>query len=201
MLKNQVVTGVSVVDEKGFFCKNCPLGKQFKFPFRKIKKNLSLIPGEVIHSDLCVPMQNESVGGAKFFLLLKDEASGFRTVYFLKHKDDTFEALKRYVNIVRNHFAREIKILRSDNGLEYKNKDVMDFLEARGIKLLTSAPYTTEQNGRVEREMRTVVETARPMVLSRNLPVRLWAEAVKTAVYIMNRALGARSSVATPFEL
>ena len=201
MLKNQAVTGVSVVDKKRFFCENCPLGKQFKFPFRKIMKNLSRVPGEVIHSDLCGPMQNESVGGAKFFLLLKDEASGFRTVYFLKHKDDTFEALKRYLNMVRNHFAREIKILRSDNGLEYKNKDVMNFLEARGIKLLTSAPYTPEQNGRAEREMRTVVESARTMLLSRKLPVRLWAEAVNTAVYILNRALGARSSVATPLEM
>ena len=77
----------------------------------------------------------------------------------------------------------------------------MNFLEARGIKLLTSAPYTPEKNDRAEREMRTVVETARTMLLERNLPVRLWVKTVNTAVYILNRALGARSSVATPFEL
>lgn len=94
-----------------------------------------------------------------------------------------------------------MKILRSDNGLEYKNKCVTEFLESRGIKHQTSAPYTPEQNGRAEREMRTIVECARKMLLSRNLQTRLWAEAVNTAVYLLNRSLGARSNEATPFEL
>ena len=52
MLTNQVVMDVFVVDEKGFSCENWLLGKQFKLPFRKIKKTLSLVPGEVIHSGL-----------------------------------------------------------------------------------------------------------------------------------------------------
>ena len=151
MLRSKVVSGVSVVDKTNFFCEKCPLGKQFKLPFKKHEKDKNITPGEVIHSDLCGPMQNISVGGAKSFLFFKDEASGFRSVFFLKHKDDTFEALKNYVNMVKNHFGKEIKILRSDNGSEYKNKNVMNYLKAKGIKLLTSAPYTPEQNGCAER--------------------------------------------------
>ena len=97
------------------------------------------------------------------FLLFKNEASGFRTVYFLAHKSDTFEALKDFINKVKNQFGKEIKVFRSDNGTEYRNKNVVNFLQARGIKFLTSAPYTPEQNGRAEREMRTIVESARTL--------------------------------------
>lgn len=109
--------------------------------------------------------------------------------------------MKDFVIGTKNHFRSEIKIIRSDNGTEYDNKNVNNFLKARGIKLLTSAPYTPEQNGRAEREMRTIVESARTMLLVRDLPKNLWAEAVNMAVYALNRILGARSDTATPFEL
>lgn len=201
MINNDVATGLALTNKIDFFCENCPLGKLAKLPFKKIETKKSITPGEVIHSDLCGPMETPSVGGAKYFLLFKDESSGFRSVYFLKNKSDTFDALKSFVIDTKNKFREEIKILRTDNGTEYTNGIVANFLKERGIKLMTSAPYTPEQNGRAEREMRTIVECARTMLLTRNLQKSLWAEAVNTAVYVLNRTLGSRSDTATPFEL
>ena len=74
------------------------------FPQKKTK--VAPEPGEIIHTDLCGPMETASVGGAKFFLLFKDEASGFRTVYFLKHKSDTFEYIKIFVNLLKTYFEK-----------------------------------------------------------------------------------------------
>lgn len=49
--------------------------------------------------------------------------------------------------------------------------------------------------------MRTIVESARTMLTAKNLPRKLWAEAVNTAIYILNRCLSFQTNNTTPFEL
>lgn len=55
---------------------------------------------------------------------------------------------------------------------------------ASGIEHQKTAPYTPEQNGRCERDNRTIVEMARSMLYAKNLDEELWAEAVLCAVYL-----------------
>lgn len=50
-----------------------------------------------------------------------------------------------------------------------------------------TASYTPQQNGRAERENRTIFECARTILRAKELPKNLWAEAVSTAVYVLNR--------------
>ncbi|KAL7288350.1 hypothetical protein TKK_0017683 [Trichogramma kaykai] len=196
------VTGANFTDSKDYFCESCPVGKQIRLPFSRTRDHQrALAPGETLHTDLCGPMQTTSVGGARFFLLFKDDASNFRKVFFLKHKSDCFDALKFYILSVNTQFGKNVKVLRSDNGTEYLNNNVKEFLKNLGTRLVTSAPYTPQQNGRAEREMRSIVESARTMLLSKGLPTRLWAEAVNTAVYILNRTLNSSNSKQTPFEI
>ena len=54
-------------------------------------------------------------------------------------------------------FGHTIKTLHTDNGTEYCNKEFQEYLSQNGIEHETTAPYTPEQNGRAEREMRTIV--------------------------------------------
>lgn len=129
--------------------------------------------GEFIHTDLCGPMQTPSIRGARYFILFKDDCTGFRHIYFLRHKDDVFDVLKEYEVMVFNKFNRRIKIIRCDNGTEYTNYRVRNYLKSRGIQMEFSAPYTPEQNGTSERDMRTIVESARTMLLAKGLPTRL----------------------------
>ncbi|CAB0037468.1 unnamed protein product [Trichogramma brassicae] len=200
--KNNAITGAKLTDSNDYFCESCPIGKQSRLPFsNKDGHRRSITPGEVLHTDLCGPMQEPSVGGARFFLLFKDEASGFRKVFFLKHKSDCFEALKTYVLSVNTRFNRNVKVIRSDNGTEYTNANVNNFLKNLGTELTTSAPYSPQQNGRAEREMRSIVESARTMLLGKQMPKRLWAEAVNTAVYILNRTVNSFDSAKTPYEM
>jgi transposase InsO family protein len=64
----------------------------------------------------------------------------------------------------QNEFNLRIKKIRSDNGSEFKNTQVDDYLDEEGIKHEFSAPYAPQQNGVAERKNRTLIEMARTML-------------------------------------
>ena len=78
----------------------------------------------------------------------------------------------------------------SDNGGEFDNEEVRDILHSHGITQRLTAPYTPQQNGGSEREIRTIIEMARTLKYSNleaEFPIAMWAELCSTAVYILNR--------------
>jgi transposase InsO family protein len=85
-------------------------------------------------------------------------------VFFLQDKSETQELLKKFLRMAQNEFDAKVKKIRSDNGTEFKNTQVEDFLDEEDIKLELSAPYTPQQNGVAERKNRTLVEMARTML-------------------------------------
>lgn len=201
MVKNEVMKGVTLTDVDDFFCDACQLGKSHRLPFKKSTKKKDWLVGDFIHSDVCGPMPVQSLNGAKYFVTLIDEKSGFRQVDFLRHKSDFVEKFKEFALKVKNKFGRSIKVFRSDNGTEYINEEMRKLLVSNGIQMLNSAPFCPEQNGKPERANRTIVEAARTMLQAKNLPMYLWAEAVNTAVYLQNRTPSRMNPEKTPFEL
>lgn len=200
LITKKLVPDISLSDSNEFFCEACIFGKQHKLPFKSNVRHQSEA-GERILSDLCGPMEEPSVGGARYFILFKDECSSYRTVYFLKHKSDAIERFKEYYNLVKNKYGHKIKYLHTDNGKEYCNAEFKELLSKLGIELENTAPYTPEQNGRCERDNRTIVESMRSMLHAKSLPKYLWAEAVSTAVYLLNRTTNSQVTNTTPFEL
>lgn len=75
------------------------------------------------------------------------------------------------------------------------------FCNEFGIKHFTTTPYTPQQNGVVERRNQTVIEMARCMLKSKDVPAEFWGEAVSTAVYILNRSHTKCLNGVTPFEM
>lgn len=201
MHKNNLVKGLNISKDEDFMCESCQYGKQHRLPFKKERESRQVRIGEFIHSDLVGPMQESSLGGAKFFVVFKDDCSGFRCVYFLKHKYDTFERFKEFEASVKNKFQTTIKTLRTDNGTEYCNQAMLNYLTSQGIQLETTAPHTPQQNGRSERDNRTIMESAWTMLHASGLSKRLWAEAVNTAVYTLNRTATTQVKDSTPYEL
>lgn len=201
MAKKGLIKGIKSSDASDFFCESCQIGKSHRLPFHQRESGKPLQPGELFHSDVCGPMSVESVGGARYYVIFKDDATGFRKVYFIKHKNDVFQYFKELDSLVRNRFGRTIKRLRTDNGREYCSGEFKRYLAERGIQSEYTAPYTPEQNGKAERDNRTIVESARTMLHSRNLPLTLWAEAVNTAVYTLNRTPCAQTPGTTPYEM
>jgi transposase InsO family protein len=72
--------------------------------------------------------------------------------------------LKKFLKRAQNKFDAKVKRIRSDNGTEFKNTQVKDYLDEEGIKHEFSAPYTPQQNGVAERKNRTLIEMTRTML-------------------------------------
>ncbi|GJX36865.1 putative ribonuclease H-like domain-containing protein [Tanacetum coccineum] len=66
---------------------------------------------------------------------------------------------------IENQLDHKVKVIRSDNGTEFKNSIMNQFCEMKGIKREFSVARTPQQNGVAERKNRTLIEAARTMVL------------------------------------
>lgn len=143
---------VSYVDEKGFQCEACIFGKQHRLPF-PVSESKSEKCGDIIHTDLCGPMST-SLGGSKLYLLLKDDRSHFRFVYFIRHKNEAEEKIASFVKFVHTQTQHKIKILRSDNGGEYIGKNFEKFLKRTAYG--TNTQSHTHPNKMVRVKERTV---------------------------------------------
>jgi hypothetical protein len=122
-------------------------------------------------------------------------------VFFLQDKSETQGTLKRFLRRAQNEFDLKVKKIRSDNGPEFKNLQVKDYLEEEGIKHEFSAPYTPQQNGVVERKNRTLIDMARTMLGEYKTPERFWSEAVNTSFHAINRLYPHRLLKKTSYEL
>lgn len=202
MSVNSVVEGLTMKEneQSDFVCEACAYGKQCRFPFHKSVRG-ELQPGDLVYSDVCGPMSHTSIQGMRYFVLFKDAATSYRHVYFIKNKSDVMEVFKKYNAIIKNKYMHNVRMLHTDNGREYVNNMFKEYLDKEGIVHERTAPYTPEQNGRAERENRTIVESARSMLYTRDVPLDLWAEAVNCAVYILNRTSSSQTPNKTPFEL
>ena len=157
--------------------------------------------GERVHVDICGPNSEARISGSRYFALFKDEFSSYRDVYFAATRDQMHNCIRRSVAAYKGKLKREMRALCSDRGSLFMSRRTQEFLFANAIHHSTSGPFTPAQNGLIQRHNRTVMECARTMLAARNLPHKLWGEAVLAAVYLLNRMISKRSGDKTPFEL
>nr|GEX54261.1 ribonuclease H-like domain-containing protein [Tanacetum cinerariifolium] len=125
----------------------------------------------------------------------------FTWTFFLKTKDETSGILRKFITEIENLKDLKVKIIRCDNGGEFRNKEMNDFCLQKWIKREFSNARTPQQNGVAERRNRTLIEASKTMLADAKLPVTFWAEAVNTACYVQNRVLVTKSHNKTPYEL
>ncbi|GJS66180.1 ribonuclease H-like domain-containing protein [Tanacetum coccineum] len=107
----------------------------------------------------------------------------------------------RTAQYIENQLSHRVKIIRLDNGTEFKNRDMLEFCGNKGIKQEYSNARTPQQNEVAERMNRTLIEATRTMLADSLLPTTFWAEAVSTACYIFNRVRVTKPQNKTPYEL
>ena len=90
-------------------CEACVLGKMQKKPFPKQSQHRATRPYEIVHSDVCGPMQVESKGGSKYMLTFTDDFSRYTTAHFFKSKGEVLLKFIEYVNSVERHTGHQIK--------------------------------------------------------------------------------------------
>ncbi|GJT02978.1 ribonuclease H-like domain-containing protein [Tanacetum coccineum] len=125
----------------------------------------------------------------------------FTWVFFLATKDETSCILKSFIIRIENLVDHKVKVIRCDNGTEFKNREMNQFCKMKGILRQFSVARTPQQNGVAERRNRTLIEAARTMLADSKLLTTFWAKAVNTACYVQNRVLVVKPHNKTPYEL
>ena len=155
---------------------------------------------EIIHTDICDPMNVEARGGYRYFLTFTDDLRRYGYIYLMKHKSETFEKFKEFQSEVENHRNKKIKFLRSDCGGEYLSYEFGLHLKQSGIVLQLTPPGTPQRNGVSERRNHTLLDMARSMMSLIGLPLSFWGYALETAAFMLNRA-PSKSVETTSYEL
>ncbi len=115
-----------------------------------------------VHSDVCGPMQTESIGGQKYCVTFTMTFLG-AVQYIFGNESQKF--LKQFEALVTNKCGQNIATLRTDNGGEYLSTEFKQHLKVKGILHELTIPYTPEQNGLAERMNRTLMESARASIM------------------------------------
>ena len=90
--------------------------------------------------------------------------------------------------MVEKSTGRKLKAIRTDNGGEFTSKEFEAHLTTEGVRHELTITKNPEHNGVAERMNRTLVETARSILVNANLPHSFWAEAPSTATFLRNRS-------------
>nr|GEZ23172.1 putative ribonuclease H-like domain-containing protein [Tanacetum cinerariifolium] len=167
------------------------------------------------HSELKLEFQEFPLLTENFLLLTENlllnniDDKGYWDSGCSRHMTGNISYLSDYESYDGGNFITEIenlkdlkvKIIRCDNGGEFKNKEMNDFCSRKGIKREFSNARTSQQNRVAEKRNKTLIEAARTMLADTKLPVTFWAEAVNTACYVQNRVLVNKTQNKTPYEL
>ena len=121
-------------------------------------------------------------------------------MYFLRKKDQAFSTYKQFEAHLKTQFGHPVKILHSDHGGEYLDKEFILHLKDAGTAQKLTVHDTPEHNGVAECYNRTITEMVRAMLHSSGLPKFLWAEAARHAVWLRNRATTKALDGTTPYE-
>jgi transposase InsO family protein len=105
------------------------------------------------------------------------------------------------MKLVENQTRGKYKNIRSDNGLEFCNKEFSQLCKEKGIGRHLSVPSTPQQNGLAERMNRTLLNKVRCLLSSSGLPNNFWAEAVSTTAYLVNLFPSYTIELQSPMEV
>ena len=201
LVKKDLVRGLpnSIFAPDGL-CDSCQKAKQRKSSFKSKTESSILEPYHLLHVDLFGPVNVMSIAKKKYAMVIVDEFTRYTWVYFLHTKSETASILIDHVRQLDKLMKDSVKIIRSDNGTEFKNLIMEEFCKDHGIRQEFSAPGTPQQNGVVERKNRTLIEAARTMLDEAKLPTYFWAEAVQTACFTQNATLINKHGK-TPYEM
>ncbi|KAI5333503.1 hypothetical protein L3X38_023634 [Prunus dulcis] len=201
LLENQgMVHGLPHLEQMSVVCAGCMLGKQHRDSFPLESTWRASYPLELVHTDICGPMKTDSISGNKYFLLFTDDCTRMSWVYFLRNKSNALECFRKFKAMTELQSGFKIKGLRSDRGGEFLSNEFNSFCAEVGIQRQLTVAYSPQQNGVAERKNRTVVEMAKSMLHEKCIPYEFWAEAVNTAVYLLNRCPTKALNKVTPFE-
>ena len=181
------------------FCEACTLGKQHKVHSKEPPIDTTDEPRARIHADLFGGGNTlPGIGGYWYEAILTNKATRIRFTMTIKSKNRICKESTMVFSKIETYTGKKMQYFRLDNAGEYQL--LVPYFEKKCIIWEKSAPYAQDQDGVVERSIRTIIEKARTMLIHAGLPSKLWPETLLTACYITNRLLTKAFEGKTPFE-
>ena len=176
------------------------MSRQERLPFsQNVTHSNSIF--ELFHVDIWGPYHTPTHDNYKYFITIVDNFSRSTWTHLLSTKSNVLQVLKNFVNMIENQFQTTVKIVRSDNGLEFNNNETKFFFQSKGIIHQKSCPYTPQQNSIVERKHKYLLETARALLFQSKLPTKYWGECILTATHLINRLPSVYLKNKCPYEV
>jgi hypothetical protein len=147
-----MMKGLPLIEKPERICEGCVFGNQHRESFPVGKSYREKDPLEIVHSNICGPMQTPSIGGITYFHTFIDGFSRKTWICFLKHKYDAFGCFQSFESLVEKESSYYIKVLRTDRGGEYVSRYFHNFCKVHGIYKQFIAWNTPQHNGVAERK-------------------------------------------------
>lgn len=181
-----LVVGIDFIDtnDDPVTCGPCVMNREHRpLSNREAKRSMNLL--DVVHVAIYGPMEEISIQGAKYVIMFIDDYSRKTFDYFFISKNDALENLTEFKTTVELQTGRKIKCLRTGNDTEFKRTTFQRFLKKCQI-VHEAGPEQTELT---EQMSSILFDRAKCMLFDADLPKKYWAEAMHTAVYLMNRSI------------
>ncbi|GJY03068.1 putative ribonuclease H-like domain-containing protein [Tanacetum coccineum] len=187
LVKGNLVRGLpSKLFENDQTCVACQKGKQHRASCKSKTENSISLPLHLLHMDLFGPTFVKSLMKKMYCLVVTDDYSRFTWVFFLATKDETSGILKSFITGIENLVDHKVKVIRCDNGTEFKNKEMNQFCEMKGILRQFSVARTPQQNRVAERRNMTLIEAARTMLADSKTPTLSFLRPFGCPITILN---------------
>ncbi|CAI7786628.1 unnamed protein product [Closterium sp. NIES-54] len=185
--KHEVAIGLDLNSASGadLPCVLCVGGKLARHTFPDQGSNTDDVLA-VVHVDLCGPFRVAAKDGSLYFLLLKDRKTRYVWVRPVAKKSDALQEFVQWLAVIERQTKNSVLMLRSDWGGDFLGKKFTNFVNGKGIVHDLTCPYSPQQNGMAEREMRTVVESVQTMLLHMGVQHHWWHLALRQAVWVRN---------------
>lgn len=198
MVQNGAVNGIDVITKVNVpNCRGCIHGKSARAPIPQKSTDRCRAVLDLVHSDVCGPLQTQSLGGSRYFISFIDDHSRYCWLYAIRAKSEVFFTFRNWMAMVEKQHRRRFKVLQSENGGEYLSNVMKQFLHSRGIVQRLTTLSNPHQNGIAERLNRTLIELVRAMLFQKGLSKSFLAGEINGAGHIRNRVTKRGLSAAT----
>nr|GEV08652.1 hypothetical protein [Tanacetum cinerariifolium] len=150
------------------------------------KENSISLPLHLLHMDLFGPTFVKSLVKKMYCLVVIEDYNRFTWVFFLATMDETSGILKSFITRIENLVDHKVKVIRCDNRTEFKNREMNQFYEMKGVLRQFSVARTPQQNRVAERRTRTLIVAARTMLADSKTPTLVFMRPFMCPVTILN---------------
>lgn len=151
MINKELVLRIPKITIEKDTCSSFLLGKQTRNSFSQATTFRAKRALELIHGDLCGPITPIKPAKKRYIFVLVDDYSRYMWSILLNEKGETFEKFKKFKAIVEQEKGATIGIFRTDRGGQFVTNEFQSYCEENGITRQLTAPYSTQQNGVLER--------------------------------------------------